>query len=181
MHRTGRRTSALATLMLLAPIGCQDATAVMVDVSTDIPCTRGATLSTAITAGTPADYRTKTPAAKTTRCDADGKIGTLVLVPSGTTDEELAVEVATTTLAKDPIACRTDPAGCIIARRALRFVPHQTTTLPIVLHATCLGAPSACEDVSFDAGVPDSGVPDGATMSKPDSGKGHGGGGNNGQ
>lgn len=158
-------------VFLFAPVGCQDATAVVVAVSTDLPCASGATLSTAIVAGSPTNYRTKAPAAKTTRCDPDGKIGTLVVVPSGASDEDLAVEVLTTTASKDPEACRTNPDGCVIARRALRFVPHDTLTLPIVLHASCIGASSACEDGLLDAGVPESGVTDAST---PDAGKGHG-------
>ncbi len=183
MHNAGK-TGPLATLLfLLASAGCQDATAVIVAVSTDIPCTPGATLSTAIAAGSPTNYLTKAPAVKTTRCDSDGKIGTLVVVPSGSSDEDLAIEVLTTTVAKDPETCRTSPAGCVIARRALRFVPHDTLTLPVVIHASCLGASSVCEDGmfdSFDAGAPESGVAD-AAASKPEAGGGHGHGGGNGQ
>ena len=124
---------------LTAVAGCQGATGVTLEVTTDIPCEGSKTVSTAIRGGLPADYRTTAPLVVTTHCDSSGKIGTLVLVPSGDESAPLAVEVTTALASKDPSTCRTDARGCVSVRRVLHYVPHQVLYLPVVVEAACVG------------------------------------------
>jgi hypothetical protein len=132
-----RVSFAAATMTAVA--GCQGATGVMLEVTTDIPCEGAKTVTTAIRGGLPADYRTTAPLAVTTRCDSAGKIGTLVLVPSGDESAALAIEVTTALASKDPSTCRTDARGCVSVRRVLHYVPHQVLYVPVVVEAACVG------------------------------------------
>ena len=122
---------------------CQDATAVVVDVSTDVPCASEGTVTTAISAGTATDYTTSTPLTVTSRCDSTtGRIGSLVLVPAGADDAEVAIQVVTATHGMAPDTCTADPAACMVERRMLRYMPHTTLSLPIRMTSRCLGTTS---------------------------------------
>jgi len=130
-------TAAAATCALWA---CDAATAIVVDVSTDLPCSGASPMTTTIAVGDSTSSLDERPAvAATTRCDpATGHIGTLVVVPSGANDEPVAIRVVTA-IDRSPDACLTSPSGCIVARRALRFVPHETIQLPILMGGQCDG------------------------------------------
>ena len=120
--------------------GCYGATEYTIELSTDVKCTdfRGFTITT----GRLRDIETDSPATAGAVCDPQGKLGTLVVVPSGAQDEPFAVKVIVG-LARDPASC-VPPAygkGCIVARRALRFVKHESLRVPIALQAICDGIP----------------------------------------
>ena len=124
--------------------GCRDATAVMLRVTTDLSCDASMPVTTSISVGSALSYETRAPTAVTTACDPrTGTIGSLVLVPSGNDDEALAVQVITATLGKKPEECRADAKSCIVARRVLRFVPHATLELPVVMKGACLAVTCA--------------------------------------
>ena len=125
--------------MFVAGSGCRSATELSVVVTTDVPCKsmRGAS----VTVGTVGSIDTSPPTAVTTFCDADtGNMGTLVVVPSGARDAELALRVVGG-VGVDPESCRgaSYGSGCIVARRALRYLPHQSMRLLVRLSATCQG------------------------------------------
>lgn len=150
--------------------GCQGATGVMLDVTTDLPCVADKTVTTAISAGPVADYEARAPIATTTRCDADGgRIGSLVIVPSDDKSAELAIEVTTAVAGKDPSACKANATGCIVARRVLHYSPHVMIELSVMMQASCVGvtcgATESCTDGHCIAAavVADAGA-DAATM-----------------
>jgi hypothetical protein len=165
-------------LLVCAFGGCQPATAIMLDVTTDVSCGGPLTghVATSITVGRIADVDQRPPAATVTRCDAaTGRIGSLAIVPSGAEDAEVAVRVVTA-VDKDPAAC--DPAsaagmtGCIVARRALRFVPQATIDVAIVMSAACEGI--ACpQDQTCSAGscAPLENTPNGAPLDAGEQGE----------
>ncbi len=71
---------------------------------------------------------------------ADGRIGTLVVVPDGSSSELFEVEVVTSAQGGPVSGCvARGYAGCIVARRILRFEPHTSITLPIATLAGCEG------------------------------------------
>lgn len=127
----------LSLSMLL--VGCQGATGVMLEVSTDIPCESAKTVTTAIYAGSSVDHQSRSPAAVTTHCDPQGRIGSLVLVPSEDRSGALAIEVTTALAGKDPLTCAADASGCVVARRVLHYVPHEMLVLPVVMETACVG------------------------------------------
>ena len=145
MARSG---TVLALLLLVS--GCRGATGVMLEVSTDIPCESKKTVTTAFTAGTPSDFQSRAPVAVTTRCDSAGKIGSLVLVPSGDESAALVIEVTTALAGKDPRTCGSDPSDCMVARRLLRYTPHELIDVPVVMRAACLSVTCASNETCAD-------------------------------
>ncbi len=101
-------------------------------------------LQTTIAVGRPGDVVPISEAsARVTGCPRDaasGDLGSIVLVPSGS-DRGARLEVrVVAALGKSPDACAAAGfAGCIEARRALRYARHVPLDLPIVLYARCIG------------------------------------------
>ena len=125
---------------------CLPPTEIVVDISTDVACSDlggVAIASSDVTTIDAVDPFTITPS-----CDA-GKIGRIVFVPSSI-DGDVGIRVVGG-FKKQASNCKTPfGAGCIVARRALRYVPHTPLYLPIVLSASCAGVPcdttSTCVD-----------------------------------
>jgi hypothetical protein len=80
---------------------------------------------------------TTAPVAKTDRCPADGKIGTLALVPSGR-DGRAMVHVRAQMKVPNATCSGPTPIGCLAVTRSIAFVPHARLTLPISLDRACL-------------------------------------------
>jgi hypothetical protein len=136
----GALSAAWAVVALAA---CQSATAIVVDVATDVPCSDGTRVQTTLAVGDVANVAERPPSATVTRCDpATGRIGSLVVVPSGDDNAEVAIRVVTG-VGRDPASCvdsaGSEPQGCIVALRALRFIPHQVIDLPIEMSESCSG------------------------------------------
>jgi uncharacterized membrane protein YgcG len=140
-----RSPAAVALAALCVPCACQGATAIVVDVSTDVPCgtADAAHVMTAIAVGPLAGIDERPPVATTSRCDpSTGRIGSLVVVPSGAVDATVAIRVVTA-VGRSPDQCApataSTAAGCIVARRALHFLPHEVVQLPIAMTQACEG------------------------------------------
>lgn len=137
-----------------ATASCQDPTQVRLELSTDVPCSQ--VEDTSITAGDASALESGQPSAVTTACDAStGRIGSLVLVPSGEKDARVRVRVVTG-VKKSAEACVRDgyealpgeKGGCIVAYRDVGFSEHSTLVLPIRMSLDCLnkvcGAGETC-------------------------------------
>lgn len=188
MSRVGCRSAAERLLVLAAAWGaltaCREPTQITVEVSAE-SCNQLA--ETSITVGRLSSLEGRPPSAYTSSCEPNGKIGSLVVVPSGADDEEVAVRVVSAYQPMSPDGCVAADyvGGCIVARRALRFVPHTPLTLPIEMSASCLDvqcpddqtcldgvcttpvitnpeqcASSSCQPPPGDAGPDDGGPPD---------------------
>jgi len=132
----------LPALTILATADCYGPTEVTVVVSTDLTCAEGP-LTTGFFKGAPGQFD-GTAQAETTACSNEptgtgSTVGTLVLVPSASTDGEAAIKVILARPGKTPAACLTDPKDCILARRAFNYSDHQSRRLPIRLAKECLG------------------------------------------
>lgn len=140
--------------MTLLFCACQEPTQMRLEITTDASCQD--IVATSITVGTPGDVETRAPVAEPEHCVSEGKIGTLVLIPSGEPDDEIAIRVVTG-LAKTPAACVADgylkvapgEIGCIVARKAARFRPNESVTVSVRISQACLDEPcsagSSCE------------------------------------
>src|SRR4051794_22528943 len=97
----------------------------LVEVSTEIPCSEHG--GTAVVPGTLDTLATRSPSTVSSTCKPDGTIGTLVIVPSGDEGDEVAFQVMTG-IGVDPSTCNTavTSSSCIVARRSLRFLPHES-------------------------------------------------------
>jgi len=114
---------------------------VVVELSTDIRCSDNP--RTGISVGTLSELESRPMSTETLRCDpATGRIGSVVIVPGGEKDSEFAIRVVTgMTMSPDDCVRSGYQGGCVVARRVLGFVPHETLELPIVMEASCLDVP----------------------------------------
>ncbi len=89
--------------------------------------------------GVDSNLENKAPALTSTSCDRNGQIGSLVIVPSGSKDDEIGLRVVAG-IGQNPEDCATHQYnGCIVARRSLRFSPHSTIDIDITLTGDCRG------------------------------------------
>jgi len=159
----------------LSAMSCLAPTEIILVLSTDVACAVVTQNGVAIALGEPGDEDSGI-ATTTKLCSDDGGIGTAVIVPH-TIDQVVGIRV---TLGIDAAADQCGPnfAGCIVARRSLRFDPHTPLTLPIELDQSCVGVPctpystcvsGACVDagvecdgsscgIAQEAGTPDAGA-----------------------
>jgi hypothetical protein len=129
----------IATLGIVASPACRAPTEITIEISTDVKCTdlRG----TAITVGDLSTLDAKPVTTVTAACDqSTGRIGSMVIVPSGANDDTVAMKLVLG-IGRDPAECVPPAygAGCIVARRALRFIPNSSLKVPIFLAAVCSG------------------------------------------
>jgi formylglycine-generating enzyme required for sulfatase activity len=169
--------------VLAAAAGCRDPTAVTLDLSTDVACSE--VQGTSISVGNEAEVEGRSPAAITADCtnggtDADNPIGTLVVVPSDDDSDPFAIKVVLGIDVTAEECMAPQYQGCVVARRALRFVPHTPLLLPIPMRGACKDVPCTpnttcvlgrCVDSTIDCTTPG-----GCGEDKLTSGAGGGGG-----
>jgi hypothetical protein len=120
---------------------CLGPTELRLHVHTNVPCTDSAQWKgLAVYAGVPGEsLEAKAPALTTTSCDENGQIGSLVVVPSGSKDDEVGLRVVAG-LTYNPEECASHQyQGCIVARRAVRFDRHTALDLDLELTSDCVG------------------------------------------
>jgi hypothetical protein len=159
-----------ALLVSLVPCACRSPTEIFVHLRTDA-C--GPSTSTIVRAG-PED-RSRTSGARVDGCPGGepDNVGSIVLYPSGDKSARVLIEVHTG-VGGTPSTCAEGDPGCIVARRLLRYAPHERLDSPIEMRAVCSGikcdptetcmlgtcrqadttAPDFQDDTD-DAGVPD--------------------------
>jgi hypothetical protein len=120
---------------------CLGPTELRLHVHTNVPCTDSAQWKgVAVYTGVPGEsLEAKAPALTTTSCDENGQVGSLVVVPSGSKDDEVGLRVVAG-LSYHPEECASHQyQGCIVARRAVRFDRHTALDLDIELTSDCVG------------------------------------------
>jgi alpha-tubulin suppressor-like RCC1 family protein len=150
--------SALARVAVVLLVGgttlgtaCLAPTQFRVALTTDLDCARLETVE--LYTGPRGGVDRTAPRAVISRAECTGPdLGNIVVAPSGARDARVQIEVVLHT--KPGVVCVPDAAGklpdsCLVARRALAFIPHTPLELPIQLDAACLGV--RCDDV---AGAP---------------------------
>jgi len=137
---------AAAIFALFAAGSCRDPTEIELQLSSDFDC---ATLgASGLSAGTTsisvardlASITVPTTSIPSCASTKPNELGSLVLVPSGDGDDVAILIVAG--LGKE--ACANDAptfAGCVVAKRRIRFVKHEHLVLPILLRTVCAGRP----------------------------------------
>ena len=170
MRRGGERWS--AALLGLAPLGvvlaCRAPTQITVTITTDVPCERfgGSTL----TVGMLGAIETQPATSSKTTCSGAGHIGTVVIAPSGSKDDLVAMKLVmgighsaeTCTPANDY------QGGCIVARRALHFLPHEDLHVVIGLDATCTDFPCAASETCVDRACRPAVIDDSSKCTRPE-------------
>lgn len=148
MLMTTRLNHPLAILLqaiFVAPLGCLPPTQAFVEITTDASCAD--LVSTGISAGLHEDIETGRYDTTTSLCSDSGEIGSIVLVPpeAAEKDAPFAFKVVGSLGAnvEDCVGPDYGP-GCIVARRAMRFVPQQPFHVPVHLGRACAGV--VCPD-----------------------------------
>ena len=121
---------------LLVLTGCRAPTEVTLVLRTDVPCAE----LTGVTIGLRGDL---VPRTESRSCDANGELGGIVLVPSGSKTATLDIEIAAGRGVEPATCASAFGPGCIIARRKLRYLPHEPLTVPIDLRGACAGVACA--------------------------------------
>ena len=157
-------------LPLVLVLGCQPPTEITLEISTDIAC--GELRGTAITVGGAGEIEGKDATTVTSTCSSDGRIGSLVVVPSGASNEHVALKiVAGRNYPVDDCRPSADPAhnygphdspstGCVVARRELSFIRHTPLKLDIDLRSSCVGEPCRPDQTCVGGSCVSSTIPD---------------------
>lgn len=156
---------ALAIAMAtLTPAACRTPTYVTLKIDTDVPCAD--LQGTSVTVGRLGELETRAPLTTVTTCSADGTVGSLVVTPSGGDTDEFAVRVVAG-LKRNVDECKAPVygEGCIVARRALRFVENTSLTLPITLRAACSGRACGTDQTCVKGTCVDARIADSSTCS----------------
>ena len=173
--RSAAALGATAALLAVAIASCRDPTEVTLEITTDQPC--GVLEGVAITTGTLDSVGTQAAATVTRTCTATptgGSFGTLVLTPSGAKDERFAVQVTgsivvpvETCSSGTPVGPHALGTGCIVARRAMPFLPHTRLYLPIELRKGCLDVSCKPEETCNDGACVTATIPDPSRCTTP--------------
>lgn len=145
-----RRSRALAIMTVLtAPLGCREPTEAVIEISTDSVCDQK--METGITPGPLGDIETRDYGTTTSMCES-GTIGSIVLFPPGGDKEAPFAFKVVTSLGKPADTCVAPAYGphCIVARRAMRFVPHHTFHVPIRMSLACAGVSCPADQTCID-------------------------------
>lgn len=131
---------ALVPVALMIATSCKDPTEIVVDVHTNVAFRPD--LVTSFTVGARGDTESAFPTTEIrTPYGADGDVGSLVVIPGGAKDATVSIKVVMG-IGREARDCSiANAAGCIIARRTLRYVPHTRLELPISLFTQCVGVP----------------------------------------
>jgi hypothetical protein len=132
------------TLLAILLVGCLDPTEAFVEISTDAACID--VEDTGITAGLIGEIETKAYDTSTSLCkeggEEDSEIGSIVITPpDGEKEAPFAFKVVTSLGAPVMESC-VGPnygPGCIVARRAMRFVPQNPFHVPVHMSEACAG------------------------------------------
>ena len=121
---------------------CREPTEVTLELATDLDCaTVLANGGVVIRVGSPASVETDLALRVEATTCVNGRIGSLVVLPSDSVDDQVAIFVTEGATAKTDACSRQNPKGCILARRVLRYVPHTPLKLPIELAVSCIDKP----------------------------------------
>jgi hypothetical protein len=133
-------------LALLAPLlvcDCRAPTQIYVDVYSEVACDKAPDVI--VTVGQLGELESRPPSSSVRRCDpATGRVGTVVLHPSGDTDDAVAFKVVTNAAGGTSEGCAASGyKGCIVARRGLRFMPNTSLRVRVDLRVQCIDQPCA--------------------------------------
>ncbi len=165
MSLLDRRVSAtMAALAAVLATACKTPAQITIEITTDLSCEE--IRQTNIIVGPPGETDRATPAASTTTC-VDARVGSLVIVPSGSPRAEIRIAVISG-VTRPADGCTEGDADCIFSRRQITFLPNKKLNLPIEMLESCRGV--SCEpDETCQAGLCVSAIiPDPARCTGPE-------------
>jgi len=130
-------------------LGCQEPTEAIVEISTDATCVDvdGTGINAGLLDGLDKpEFDTFTPL-----CKSGGEIGSIVLVPEEDKTAPFAFKIVTSVGGplKDCVGDAVGPT-CIVARRAMRFVPQTPFNVPVPMRQVCAGVACPSDQTCVD-------------------------------
>jgi hypothetical protein len=145
-------------------LDCRDPAELTIAVSTDAKCSDVG--STTITVGHLNDIETQAATSSTTACNpSDGSIGTLVITPSGSDTDLVAFKVVTGIRQGAEQCTAPDYKGCIVARRAIQYIPHTPLRVDVPMDLSCLDVPCGATNTCVNGNCVPATVPNGPCAS----------------
>lgn len=133
MHR-------VASFVVLSLVACREPTQITLALTTDATCDD--LEETRVTVGAFDAIEANDPTTVTSLCSG-GEIGSLVAIPIGDDHGDIAFKIISSVDAKPTDTCDTVgelASHCIVARRALSFIPNTPLLVPVVMRESCAGA-----------------------------------------
>lgn len=130
----------LALALALSLLSCRSATQITLRIRTNVSCSdESKWRGVAVYVGEPGqDVEQGSPTLVTDACDEQGNVGSLVVVPSSSKSAAVGIRVVAG-IDRAPEDCQDKGyKGCIVARRALRFTPHDDLPLEVELNSECV-------------------------------------------
>lgn len=139
-----RRRSAIVggglVVVALGMESCREPTQVSVEARTNVVYRPG--LVVAFTVGSPGQTETSEPTTDTREAwSEDGFVGSLTVVPATGDTASLSVKLVLGIDRATEACAPPKYEGCIVARRRLRYSPHERLRLPVMLYAQCKDVP----------------------------------------
>jgi hypothetical protein len=127
---------------------CRQPTQVTLDITTTVDCADiGTTTVSFTTLGM--ELRNPAPLTEAMGCKSQGEIGTVVLAPSQEDDSPLIFTIATVAVRGTTKCAPPNYPGCIVARRSMRYSPHDNVTVNVSMDQECLGVPCSATTSCF--------------------------------
>lgn len=143
--RSARLAIAFAFVAMIAIlVSCKEPTQILVEARTNVEFKAG--IVTSFTVGGPGQTEKAEPTTETSEPWQGSFIGSLVVVPGTADDAVLAVKLVMGVARSARDCVPPDYRGCIVARRRVRYVPHEMLRLPITLYTQCQDVP--CDEIS---------------------------------
>ncbi len=150
----------LLALLVLVVGACRDATQITISVITDARCS-DVKNSTVTVGNLGQDLETKSASGASPDCnDATHVVGSLVIVPSGEKEDEVAVKVVLGIRKNAEQCVAPDYTGCIVARRAMRFSPHKNLRVIVAMNLACESVPCGALDTCLQGSCVSAVIPD---------------------
>lgn len=137
----------LSGLGAVVAIECATPTVLTVTIYSELACTKGSAVAL-VGAASLGELIGKAPSSVSATCDADGRMGSVAILPSGSKDESVAFAVMQRADGQPADGCL-DPLqskGCIVAKRQLRFGRHVRSDMRVDMRLSCLGVLCATDE-----------------------------------
>jgi len=133
---TSKTSARYASAFALLLCACRAPTEITFNITTNVSCSE--LYDTSFTSGPLAALTDGRPATAVAHgCAETGTIGSVVVVPSGSDDDLIAVEIVTG-VGVEPAECGPN-TKCITAKRALHFLPHTPLIVNVDMSTRCEG------------------------------------------
>jgi alpha-tubulin suppressor-like RCC1 family protein len=145
-------------LVMIAATACRSPTQITFEITTNVPCSQLS--DTWVTVGPLGVLdRATAPTTVAPRCTREGYVGSVVVVPSGGDGDLVAAQIVAG-VGVAPSSCAADPSKCIVAKRGLRFIPHEPLTVRVALTSACEGVACAGSTTCVDGACKDAIISD---------------------